>query len=136
MQIQIFGSVFGPKVDGEYVIAEEKFNDKDQFRKSDDEGMWLFYADGHWMVGDAEAKKAWSSKTSKAGAAELEEKDDVTATARKSIYFRSAHGATIPNELSTAEWTHESDDHVLTISKRFAECIHVKAPGTCIACAL
>ena len=123
--------MLGFKVDGEYVIAEEKFNDEDQFRKSDDEGTWLFYAYGHWIVGNAEARNAWSIQ---AGAAGLEEKDD--ATSRESVYFRSAHGATMPNGLSTEEWTHQSGGHVLTVAKRFAQCIHVKAPGTCIAYAL
>ena len=130
MQIQISGSGLGPKVDGEYVITEEKFNDEDQFQKSDNEGTWLFYSNGHWVVADVDAK----NPSSQAGAGGLEEKYD--ATTLEKVYFRSESGAVIPNELSTEQWAHESDDHVLTISKRFAECIHVKAPGTCIACAL
>ena len=121
MQIQISGSELGPKVDGEYVLAEEKFNEEDQFRKSDDEGTWLFYAEGHWIIGDAEAKSACNQ----AGAGGLEEKDNVSAS--KNIYFRSAPGAAIPNELSTEEWSHESDDHILKVAKVFAPCIHVKA---------
>lgn len=88
-------------INGKYSPTGKLMNEKKLFQKQSDHGVWLFFANDHWNVGDAAGKDASNAP---------EEEDGGDDEENGILYFEAGDQANVPEPKQKSEWPSTGED--------------------------